>query len=127
MIAATFHGPNYDASVHDESTIEVFQSLGHAMSVLFDRYDSNGLWQLPVETLDGKRDEVYFPVVTEGHYFKCYSIPGDDLTDDTVLDALTAVHTGVPDYTLSLVPPWGEDTPGTTPRGTIAISVQRGA
>jgi len=125
MIAATFHGPNYGASVNDESTIEVFHSLGHAMSALFDRYDSNGSRSLDVNYLNGSRDHTLFPCVTLGHYLDCYLI--DSKGEEAVMDALTAVHTGVPDYRLMLTEPFGEEHPGTTPRGTVAVSVQRGA
>jgi len=128
MIAATFHGPNYGASVNDESTIEVFHSLGHAMSALFDRYDSNGARSLPVTYLNGTMTHSLFPVVTEGHYLLCYLIDSLDGSvppgEDAIMDALTAVHTGVPDYTLTLVPPFGDRVNSSD---TIGISVTRGA
>ena len=131
MIAATFHGPNYESLVNDESSIEVFSSLGHAMSALFDRYDSNGTRKLDVNYLNGFSDSTYFPCVTLGHYFDCYVIPDDFAAkpgdEGIMLEALTAVHTGVADYRLTLAEPFGEDREGMTARGTVAISVQRGA
>jgi hypothetical protein len=128
MIAATFHGPNYDSSVHDESTIEVFHSLGHAMTALFDRYDSGGARRLNAHYLDDHKDSTYWPLVTEGHYLRCYLIDSLDGSvppgEEAVMDALTAVHSGVPDYTLTLVPPFGERA--TNSSDTIAVSVSRG-
>jgi hypothetical protein len=130
MIAATFHGPNYDSSNNDESTIEVFDSIGHAMSALFDRYDSGGVWKVDVNYLDGSKESTYFPMVTEGHYLKCYLIP-DDFADEVmpgmdegvIESALTAVHGGTADYTLTLVPPFGKRSAYSS--DTIAVSVTR--
>lgn len=127
MIAATFHGPNYEASVNDESTIEVFHSLGHAMSALFDRYDSNGARSLEVHYLNGFIDSTFFPCVTEGHYLQCYLVnePDEDMQDEgVILNVLTAVHMGAWDYTLTLVPPFGDRVNSSD---TIGISVTRGA
>lgn len=128
MIAATFHGPNYDASVNDESTIEVFHSLGHAVSALFDRYDSNGARRLEVNYLNGFNDSTFFPCVTEGHYLRCYLIDSIDGSvppgEEAIMDALTAVHSGVADYTITLVPPF-EDRVNSS--ATIGVSVTRGA
>lgn len=128
IVIATFHGPNYEASVNDESTIEVFHSIGHAMSALFDRYDSNGARTLEVHYLNGFIDSTFFPCVTEGHYLRCYlidGVPGGRFaTEGQIMDALTAVHTGVPDYTLTLVPPFGDRVNSSD---NIGISVTRGA
>lgn len=124
-IIATFHGPNYSSPNDDESTIEVFDSLGHAMSALFDRYDSNGARALPVRYLNGFDETTLFPCVTEGHYLRCYLIPGGfPPKERQIMDALTTVHAGVPDYTLTLVPPFGDRVNSSD---TIGISVTRGA
>jgi len=128
IVAATFHGPNYDSLVNDESSIEVFHSLGHAMSALFDRYDSGGARELEAQYLDGHKVTTCWPLVTEGHYLRCYLIPDDFMAqpgdEGIMLEALTAVHTGVPDYTLTLVPPFGDRVNSSD---TIGISVTRGA
>ena len=122
IVAATFHGPNYGALVHDESSIEVFHSLGHAMSALFDRYDSSGARALDAHYLDGHTVSTYWPLVTEGHYLRCYLINGyygqRHADESTILDALTAVHDGTADYVLTLVP---------SENDTVSITVQRGA
>jgi hypothetical protein len=120
MIAATFHGPNHSPN-HDESSIEVFDNIGHALAALFERYDANGRRHLPVRFLNGNHGDIIFPVVTEGHYFECYRIDSLDNSvppgDEVIEDALTAVHVGVPDYTLTLTP---------DAIGGIAIMVQKG-
>jgi hypothetical protein len=118
-VIATFHGPNYDSLVNDEYNIEVFDSLGHAMSALFDRYDSGGARALPVYYLNGFKDTTYFPMVTGGHYLCCYLIPEDSGSshEGVILEALTAVHGGVWDYRLVLI--------GDRPDGTVSVSVEK--
>jgi len=108
MIAATFHGPNHFVPNYDESTIEVFDNIGHAIAALFDRYDAKGERPLPVRYLDGIQwDDLPFRFVEEGDSFQCYVVP-DDVTDSgpyaegAVLEALSAVHAGLWDYRLVL-------------------------
>ena len=127
MIAATFHGPNYYSPNDDESSIEVFDSLGHAMSALFDRYDKGDRENLPVRYLNGNFGATLFPVVTKGHYLRCYRLDWDlpaqengPLPEDVVLDVLSAVHYGVADYVLTLTNPFGTES-----EDTVAVTVSR--
>jgi hypothetical protein len=109
MIAATFHGPNHFLPNHDESTIEVFDNIGHAISALFDRYDAKGERPLPARYLDGNGGDIPFRFVEKGDSFECYVIP-DDFADEAmpgmdegvIEDALTAVHIGLWNYRLVL-------------------------
>jgi hypothetical protein len=128
MIAATFHGPNHFVPNYDESTIEVFENIGHAIAVLFDRYDAKGERPLPVRYLDGSHGAVPFRFVEEGDSFECYKMDDDYTVDDSgpvtvgqILEALTAVHMGVWDYRLSLMRPFGTGNPD----GSVAVSVQK--
>jgi hypothetical protein len=106
MIAATFHGPNHFLPNHDESTIEVFENIGHAISALFDRYESHGDRNLEVRYLNGGKWRVPFPHVEKGDSFECYKIESLDGSvppgDDAIEEALTGVHTGLWDYRLVL-------------------------
>jgi hypothetical protein len=107
MIAATFHGPNYNSPNNDESTIEVFENNGHVITALFERYDANGRRPLPVRFLNGNFGDIIFPAVTPGHYFQCWEIT--DIEDESdaegqVLEALSRVHIGSPDWTMHLRP-----------------------
>jgi hypothetical protein len=129
MIAATFHGPNHFVPNYDESTIEVFENIGHAIAVLFDRYDSKGEHPLPVRYLDGKQMEVPFRFVEEGDYFECYKVTEYDgpvpstvwLGEAAITEALTNVHIGVWDYKLLLMRPFGTGNPS----GNISVSVMK--
>jgi hypothetical protein len=109
MIAATFHGPNHFRPNHDESTIEVFDNIGHAISALFERYDNKGEHNLPVRYLNGGKWRVPFPHVELGDWFQCYQINSapvpQHIGNDAVLDALTAVHGDMWDYRLRLTRP----------------------
>lgn len=132
MIAATFHGPNYYSPNNDEDSIEVFKNIGHAIGALFERYEANGHYGLPVKYLSGKHGNVRFPAVTEGHYLRCYKVTDiDDDADADIryhdsdvegqkLEALSRVHLGVADYILTLMPPFGQET-----TGSVAVSVTR--
>jgi hypothetical protein len=125
MIAATFHGPNHFLPNHDESTIEVFENIGHAISALFDRYDSKGEHPLPVRYLDGNHGDIPFRFVEEGDSFECYTVNSLDGStppgDEAIEDVLTAVLVGVWNYRLSLMRPFGTGNPD----GTVAVSVQK--
>jgi hypothetical protein len=121
MIAATFHGPNHFVPNYDESTIEVFENIGHAISALFDRYDSKGEHPLPVRYLDGNHGDIPFRFVEEGDYFECYKVTDPDPAVVETLVALAALHTGLWDYRLSLMRPFGTGHPD----GTVAVSVQK--
>lgn len=126
MIAATFHGPNYWSPNHDESTIEVFESMGHAMAALFERYDAHGKRPLPVRYLDGNHGNIRFPNVEYGTGMDCYAIDSDlpplgqPIDGAAVLDALSDVHMNIWDYRLTLMPPFGRET-----SGSVAVSVAR--
>lgn len=121
MIVATFHGPNHFQPNHDESTIEVFDNIGHAMSALFDRYDRGRTWPQPVRYLNGNHGDILFPFTEVGDGFDCYQIDSLDGSnppgDDAIEDALTAVHGGLMDYRLTL-------TRGAN--DALAISVEKG-
>ena len=69
MIAATFHGPNYWAANHDETTVEIYDDLGQVIEALFDRTDSNGRRDCSYDTLDGAHHSVRFPDVSPVEYF----------------------------------------------------------
>lgn len=128
MIVATFHGPNHFLPNHDESTIEVFENIGHAISALFDRYDKGQRWPLRSHYLNGTYADILFPFVEVGDYFDCYQINSLDGStppgDDAIEDALTAVHGGLMDYRLTLMRPFGAD--GLAMDDAVAISVQKG-
>ena len=107
MIAATFHGPNHFVPNYDESTIEVFENIGHAISVLFDRYDDKGSRPLPVRYLDGNHGNFIFRSVEEGDSFECYIVDPihreyPAIAEEQVQEALTAVHIGAWSYRLVL-------------------------
>jgi hypothetical protein len=125
MIGATFHGPNHFVPNHDESTIEVFENIGHAISALFDRYDKGERWPQPVHYLNGNHGDILFPLVEVGDYFDCYRIDSLDGStppgDEAIEDALTAVHGGLRDYRLTLMRPFGA-----MDNGTISVSVEKG-
>jgi hypothetical protein len=126
MIAATFHGPNHFVPNYDESTIEVFENIGHAIAVLFDRYDSKGEHPLPVRYLDGKQMEVPFRFVEEGDYFECYKVSADVTDSGPIAElevnmALEAVHQSTWDYKLLLMRPFGTGNPS----GNISVSVMK--
>jgi hypothetical protein len=122
MIAATFHGPNHFIPSHDEHTIEVFENIGHAISALFDRYDADGERPLPVRYLDGNHGDIPFRFVELGDSFECYRIT-ELGTEDATLEALTAVHIGLPDYVLTLMRPFNDS--GAAYDGTVSVSVQK--
>ena len=125
MIVATFHGQNHFHPNHDESTIEVFENIGHAISALFDRYDKGQRVHQPVHYLNGSRTYTLFPFVVVGDYFDCYLIHSLDGStppgDDAIEDALTAVHGGLRDYRLTLMRPFGA-----MDSDSISISVEKG-
>ena len=106
MIAATFHGPNHFVPNYDESTIEVFENIGHAIAALFDRYDQGKRYPQPVRYLDGNHGDILFPFTEEGDSFECYKLHTNwqsaPLRDEATEDALTAVHIGAWDYRLVL-------------------------
>lgn len=126
MIAATFHGPNHFVPNYDETTIEVFESVGHALSSLFDRYDDKGEHNLPVRYLNGTKIRVPFPHVELGDYFQCYEIPNDFAAmpgDEGITEeALTAVHADLWSFRLRLMRPFGWQGEG---RDGIAVSVEK--
>lgn len=105
-IIATFHGANYFAPNHDESTIEVFETLEDAILSLKDRYVSNGSRDVNYKTLDGNEHSVKFPAVNTGDSLICYTMPDDFIggadQDEAVEQALCAVHGGYHDYRLTL-------------------------
>lgn len=124
MIAATFHGPNHFLPNHDESTIEVFENIGHAMSALFDRYDAKGERDLPVRYLNGNHGNIPFRFVELGDSFECYKLTeGPDHVGNDAVEALTAVHTGLWDYRLRLMRPW--NWPGEQADANVAVSVEK--
>lgn len=136
MIAATFHGPNHFVPNYDETTIEVFENIGHAISALFDRYESKGESNLPVRYLNGSNWRVPFPHVELGDSFHCFTIPGahprelisargmvGDNSEAIVQDALTAVHGDMWDYKLRLMRPW--NFPGDEPDSKVAVAVEK--
>jgi hypothetical protein len=127
MIVATFHGPNHFVPNYDESTIEVFDNIGHAISALFDRYDAKGERTLLVRYLNGGKWRVPFPHIELGDYFECYKIDGLDGStppgDDAIEDALTAVHAGLWDYKLRLMRPF--NFPGDEPESKVAVAVEK--
>jgi hypothetical protein len=126
MIAATFHGPNHFVPNYDESTIEVFENIGHAIAVLFDRYDTKGERYLPVRYLDGNRGDIPFDHIELGDSFECYKVPDDFMEqpgDGLIEEALTAVHTGLWDYRLVLMRPF--NAAGVADDGLVAVSVQK--
>lgn len=129
MIVATFHGPNHFRPNHDESTIEVFENIGHAMSTLFDRYDAHGEQAMPVLYLNGGKWRVPFPHIELGDYFECYKVEAKAIhheypaiADEQVQEVLTAVHAGLWDYRLKLTAPFGIESNQTD---SIAISVEK--
>lgn len=128
MIVATFHGPNHFLPNHDESTIEVYENIGHAISALFDRYDKGRTWPQPVRYLNGTGGDIVFPFVEVGDYFDCYLIPDDFAAmegDEGIMqEGLEAVHGGLMDYRLTLMRPFGAD--GLAMDDTVAISIQKG-
>jgi hypothetical protein len=136
MIAATFHGPNHFVPNYDESTIEVFENIGHAISALFDRYESKGDRNLEVRYLNGSKWRVPFPYVELGDYFQCYNIPGKhprelmdargmvgDEAQAIVNDALTAVHANLWAYRLRLQRPWTQ--PPSVPESKVSVAVEK--
>lgn len=117
MIAATLHGPSYFSPNHDETSIELFPTLGDAIAALIDRYHSNGRRHCPVATLDGHDWELLFPAFDEGTGFACYRAAGFDDLPREELDTeqiLTAVHGGHHDFTLTLT---------TTEAGDLGVMV----
>ncbi len=105
MIVATFHGPNHFRPNHDESTIEVFENIGHAISALFDRYDQGKTYPQPVRYLDGNHGNIIFPFTEEGDSFECYKLDGSAPPMGHELQVnmgLEAVHQGLWDYRLVL-------------------------
>lgn len=102
MIAATLFGPNYFAPSHDESTIEVFDTLEDVIDILRVRYMGNGRGESPVKRLDGTEERVVFPAFHEGHGFRCHYFPGPETSDSGVQDALTSIHNGWVDYVCTL-------------------------
>ena len=128
MIVATFHGPHHFLPSHDESTIEVFENIGHAISALFDRYDKGRAWPQPVTYLNGNHGDILFPFTDLGDYFNCYRLDSLDGStppgDGAIEDALTAVHGGLWDYKLTLMRPFGAN--GLAMDDSISISVQKG-
>jgi hypothetical protein len=129
MIAATFHGLNHYIPNHDESSIEVFENIGHAISALFDRYESHGERNLEARYLNGGKWRRAFHAEL-GDSFECYLIDaplgtnqGGHISDDTVLDALTAVHAGLWSYKLRLMRPF--NFPGDTPDSKVAVAVEK--
>ncbi len=125
MIVATFHGPNHFLPNHDESTIEVFENIGHAISALFDRYDSKGEGNLPVRYLNGGHWRIPFPHVELGDSFECYKIDGSahPIHELQVNMGLEAVHQGVWDYRLLLMRPF--NTAGIADDGLVSVSVEK--
>jgi len=127
MIVATFHGPNHFKPNHDESTIEVFENIGHAISALFDRYDTGRQFPVPVRYLDGNKANTIFPFTELGDGFDCYRINTLDGStppgDDAIEDALSAVHVGVWDYRLTLMRPFNAS--GLSMDRTVAVSVEK--
>jgi hypothetical protein len=126
MIAATFHGTNHYIPNYDESSIEVFENIGHAISALFARYESHGEGNLEARYLNGGKWRRPFHVEL-GDSFECYVIPDDFAAlpgDDAItLEALTAVHAGLWSYKLRLMRPW--NFPGDTPDSNVAVAVEK--
>lgn len=121
MIATTLHGPNYSSPNNDESSIEIFASIGDAIEALFERSAANGRTYCDMLTLDNQSYSTLFPVFGEGHYMQCYEL-GDNpdfpiMTEDKILDALAAVHTGSFDWFIAL---------DTDEVGTTYVRVTRG-
>jgi len=106
MIAATLHGPDYWAPNHDETTIEVFNTLEDVIEALFQRYSANGAYDLHYTTLDGKEHDVRFPTFGAGCALTCYLTDGDHpdriYTEEGALEVLSAVHGGYWDYIVAL-------------------------
>lgn len=127
MIAATFHGQNHYAPNYDEANIEVYENIGHAISALFDRYDSHGERNLEVRYLNGGKWRRPFPHVELGDSLECYLIPDDFAAqpgdEGIILEALTAVHAGLWSYKLRLMRPW--NFPGDTPDSKVAVAVEK--
>lgn len=128
MIVATFHGPNHFVPNYDETTIEVFENVGHAISALFDRYDTGRKFPVPVRYLDGNAADTIFPFTELGDGFECYKLSEDSadngsLAEEGVIEALSAVHLGVWDYRLTLMRPFGAN--GLATDGTVSIGVEK--
>jgi hypothetical protein len=127
MIAATFHGQNHFVPNYYEGNIEVFTNIGHALSALFDRYDTKGKRALPVIYLDGLYGDIPFPDVELGDSFEVYNLSDSwqsgPLRAETVEDVLTAVHAGLWDYKLRLMRPF--NFPGDTPDSKVAVAVEK--
>ena len=129
-VIATFHGPNHFVPNYDETTIEIFENVGHAMFALFDRYESKGEKNLPVHYLDGGNWRIPFRHVELGDHFECYQIDaplgrnqGGHISEESVADALTAVHAGLWDYKLRLMRPFG--FPGDAVDSKVAVAVEK--
>ena len=112
MIAAVLNGPSYEASSHDESTIEVFTHIGEVIDALYERMHSNGRYPCTVRTLDGKYSSAVFPTFGEGMRFTCFQASAmsrlskenpEVITEDIVMELLPAVHGGHWDYDMELV------------------------
>lgn len=120
MIAATFAGPNYFSPNHDESSIEVHPTLEDVIEALFQRYSSNGRYELHYTTLDGAEHDVAFPGVEEDTSMTCYLTDGDNpdriFTEAGVLEVLSAVHGGHWDYKVTLMH---------NEQGTLTAAVER--
>ena len=126
MIACTFHGPNHFVPNYDETTIEVFENIGHAISALFDRYDAKGERALPVRYLDGMHGDIPFRFVELGDSFECYKLDGTAPPMGHELQVnmgLEAVHMGVWDYRLTLTRPFGAN--GIATDGTVSVAVEK--
>jgi hypothetical protein len=112
IVAATFHGPEHDKPNHDESSIEVFDNLGEVITTLFERHLTYGARPLPIRFLSGAHGNIPFLGIEPGHYFKCWVLDSmtlppieQDPDEGTILDVLTTVHLGSPDYRYTLVSP----------------------
>lgn len=105
MLAVTLHGPNYFAPNHDDNSIELFDNLQDAIEAMLHRYAANGASTCYVEYISGKHEDVFFPAFEHGHYFQCYELTCSEtrpLTEESIEEALTAVHNGVCEWYLSL-------------------------
>jgi len=121
MIAATLKGPSYQPINYDFDSIEVFNSLEDVIEALFERYSSNGQRTCAATYLDGSGTDVYYPDFGAGMTFTCYRLNTsepivDELHEDTVMEAHTAVHGGWHDYIVTLTE---------SEQGTLTAVVER--
>lgn len=82
MFASVMFGPNYEPQEPGPETIELFDTVGDAITALFERHRTHGRYPCNVDLLAGVSMGLAFPAFNIGTSFQLYDI-GPENTDDS--------------------------------------------